>query len=207
MLEVKKLRYNYEDQEFAYDLVACRGEITVVLGKSGSGKSTLLSLIAGFIAPENGDILFDGCSLLDIPTHLRPLSILFQENNLFSHLSLYDNIALGLSLDLKLDAQQKELLNLWAKELEISELLKRFPDEVSGGQKQRAALCRALVRKSPLLLLDEPFSALDKELKLSILELTKKLSQKENLCVLMVSHDEEDVARVGGKYIRIDGKD
>lgn len=203
MLRVENLRYRYEDRLFEFNLEAKKGEITAILGKSGAGKSTLLSLIAGFLEPISGDIFIDEKSIVNLPPYKRPLSILFQENNLFSHLRLYENIALGINPKLKLSPKEKEFVSKMATSLGIGDLLHRLPSEISGGQKQRAALCRAMVRKRDVLLLDEPFSALDYELKDEMLELVLDLSKKENMAILMVTHFEEDVKKVASKSIKI----
>lgn len=203
MLKVDNLKYKYENDIFEFNLEAKAGEITAVLGKSGAGKSTLLSLIAGFLEPFDGEIYINEKSITKLPPFKRPLSILFQENNLFSHLSIYENIALGVSPKLKLSQIDKELIEKTAEDLGIKDLLKRLPNQISGGQKQRAALCRAIVRKKEVLLLDEPFSALDYELKNEMLEIIHKLCKKENIAVLMVTHFEEDAQKVASKSIRI----
>ncbi len=204
MLKVKNLKYEYENIKFNFDFEAKAKEITAILGKSGAGKSTLLSLIAGFTTPISGDIKINNESILSQEIHKRDLSMLFQENNLFAHLNLYDNIALGINPKLKLDEKQKQDLKNLAKKFQIDTLLSHLPSEVSGGQKQRAALCRTILRKKSLLLLDEPFSALDKELKDELLEEIKDIAIKENLCVLMVSHSLEDAKKIASNIMIID---
>ncbi|MBS9778736.1 MAG: thiamine ABC transporter ATP-binding protein [Campylobacteraceae bacterium] len=207
MLKVKDLRYDYEDFKMHFDFEAKNGEITAILGDSGAGKSTLLSLIAGFITPLSGDIYIDGESILSQAIHKRDISILFQENNLFAHLNLFDNIALGINPKLKLNHSQEKLLLSLAESFQIKELLTHLPSEVSGGQKQRAALCRTILRKKSILLLDEPFSALDESLKDELLILIKGICEKENLCVLMVTHSVSDAKKVASCVLRVeDGK-
>ncbi len=203
MLEVKKLIYSYEGEDFCFDISAKKAQITVVLGKSGVGKSTLLSLIAGFLRPDSGDILLNGKSILNQKPNERDLSILFQENNLFEHLSLYENIALGINPRLKLSEAQKAQLIQKAKIFGIDTLLKKLPNEVSGGQKQRAALCRTVLRQKSLLLLDEPYSALDGQTKKTLLQDLVKITKEQNLIVLMVTHDESETKMVASKVIRL----
>ncbi len=204
MLKIENLKYEYENMKFHFNLEAKNGEITAILGKSGSGKSTLLSLIAGFISPISGDIKLNNSSIVKQEIHKRDLSILFQENNLFAHLSLYDNIALGINPKLKLNELEKQELEKIAKKFQIDTILSHLPSEVSGGQKQRAALCRTILQKKSLLLLDEPFSALDKELKDELLEEIKQIAIKNNLAVLMVSHSLEDAKKVASKILIVE---
>ncbi len=203
MLKIENINYKYENMNMCFNFDAYKGEVTAILGQSGAGKSTLLSLISGFISPHLGDIKIDGKSILKQEIHQRDVSILFQENNLFAHLNLHDNIALGVNTKLKLNKnEEKELYNL-AKKFQIENILYQLPSEVSGGQKQRAALCRTILREKSVLLLDEPFSALDEELKDELLSLIKELSEKQNLCVLMVTHSKDDAKKVASKIITI----
>lgn len=204
MLIVKELIYKYENDDFYFDFEAKNGQITAILGKSGAGKSTLLSLIAGFLKPLKGDILVDGESIVKKEIHKRDISILFQQNNLFEHLNLYENIALGFNPKLKLTSQQIHDLNQLAKKFEIEHLLKKLPNQVSGGQKQRAALCRTILRKKSILLLDEPFSALDKELKDELLVQIKDITKDNNISTLMVTHFNEDALSVASRTLTID---
>lgn len=148
-----------------FTLAVERGERIAVLGPSGAGKSTLLNLIAGFLPPASGSIDIDGQPHTHTPPARRPVSMLFQENNLFNHLTIRQNIALGMHPGLKLNAEQTAHLRAIAEQMGIDAMLERLPGELSGGQRQRAALARCLVRKQPVLLLDEPFSALDPALR------------------------------------------
>ncbi len=204
MLVVENLRYDYEEMKMDFNFEAKKGEIVAILGKSGAGKSTLLSLIAGFLTPISGDIKIDNNSILNEPIHKRDISILFQENNLFAHLNLYQNIALGINPKLKLSEIEKQNLENLAKKLQINSLLKQLPHEVSGGQKQRVALCRTILRKKSILLLDEPFSALDESLRNELLYLIKEICIKENLCVLMVTHNKNDAKKVASKTLVVE---
>jgi len=161
MIKFSQVDYHYQHQCFHFDFEIQRGSVVAILGPSGAGKSTLLNLLAGFIAPMQGDININQASILQQTPHQRPLSILFQSNNLFSHLSAHDNIALGLHPGLRLDVQQKQRLQTVSEQVEVDTLLSRLPDQLSGGQQQRVALARCFVQSKPILLLDEPFSALD----------------------------------------------
>jgi thiamine transport system ATP-binding protein len=204
MLEFKNVIYRYQQETFSFNLSVDKGNIVAVLGGSGAGKSTLLNLAAGFITPLSGDILIAGQSVINTAPHKRPLAILFQERNLFEHLNVADNIGLGLHPGLKLSAkQQAQVLDI-CKQVGIAKLLDRFPGQLSGGQKQRVALARCFVQNKPLLLLDEPFSALDPVLREEMLCIVKGLARKQGITVLMVTHHISDVLNAASHYLFIE---
>ncbi|MGB5446196.1 MAG: thiamine ABC transporter ATP-binding protein [Psychromonas sp.] len=204
MIHFENVRYRYQQDEFHFDVEILAGAIVAVLGESGAGKSTLLNLAAGFIQPISGDILIAGKSVLDREPHLRPVAMLFQENNLFAHLSVADNIGLGLHSGLKLSPAEHEQVHLMAKQVGVDRLLTRFPEQISGGQKQRVALARCFIQNKPLLLLDEPFSALDPLLREEMLSIVKDLSATKKVTVLMVTHHIADALNVASHYLFID---
>ncbi len=204
MLVVKNLTYEYKNETFRFNFSANCGEVTAIEGKSGAGKSTLLSLIAGFLKPNSGDILLFEKSIVNKPIDKRDLSILFQDNNLFEHLNLYNNIALGINPKLKITSSQKKEIISQCKKFEIEKYLDKLPSQVSGGQKQRAALCRTILRKKRILLLDEPFSALDKKLKDELLLQIKDITKEQNICTIMVTHFKEDALKIASKIITIE---
>lgn len=164
-----------------------------IIGQSGAGKSTLLNLIAGFDLPSSGKIYLDKIDHTFSPPAKRPVSILFQENNLFTHLKVKDNIALGLSPKLKLNSSEEDKLFFVSKAVGLENLLNRLPSELSGGQKQRVAIARALLRDKPILLLDEPFSALDARLRQEMLELIINLCDEKEITLLLVTHQPEEL--------------
>ena len=174
-----------------------------MLGPSGAGKSTLLNLIAGFLQPASGSIAIDNRDFTNAPPAKRPVSMLFQENNLFTHLTVRQNIALGMHPGLRLNDAQREKLEVIAAQMGIAEFIDRLPGELSGGQRQRVALARCLVREQPLLLLDEPFSALDPALRQEMLALVQEVCQRQQLTMLMVSHSIEDAARIAPRSVVI----
>lgn len=207
MLLLNNLTYLYQHAAMRFDLRMRAGERVAVLGPSGAGKSTLLSLIAGFLPADEGELRLNGADQRATPPARRPVSILFQENNLFPHLTLEQNIALGLHPGLRLSAQQKRELQDIARHVGLSDLLRRLPAHVSGGQRQRAALARCLVRRQPILLLDEPFSALDPALRQDMLALVDGVCRERQLTLLMVTHNLDDAARIAPRSILvIDGK-
>ncbi|MDN5682114.1 MAG: thiamine ABC transporter ATP-binding protein ThiQ [Ewingella sp.] len=207
MLTLNKLTYLYEHLPMRFDLQIEAGERVAILGPSGAGKSTLLSLTAGFLAATSGKILLNGQDHSQTPPAKRPVSMLFQENNLFSHLTVRQNMGLGLHPGLKLtSAQLQELLEI-ARQVGLEDCLDRLPSQLSGGQRQRVALARCLLRSQPILLLDEPFSALDPALRSEMLNLLDKVCLERNLTLLMVSHNLDDAVRVAQRTLLIvDGR-
>lgn len=201
MLRLIDVTWLYEHLPMRFTLEAERGEQIAILGPSGAGKSTLLNLIAGFITPASGKILLGEEDHTRTPPAHRPVSMLFQENNLFTHLTVRQNIGLGLHPGLKLNAAQREKLNEIAATMGLETLLERLPDKLSGGQRQRVALARCLVREQPLLLLDEPFSALDPALRQEMLALVQNVCRRQQLTLLMVSHSVEDAARIAERAL------
>jgi thiamine transport system ATP-binding protein len=204
MINFNDVKYSYQKEQFSFDIDIAQGSIVAVLGASGAGKSTLLNLVAGFIHPIAGDILISGKSVVDVAPHLRPLAILFQAGNLFEHLSVVDNISLGLHPGLKLSEQQHKQVQLIAKQVGVEAFLNRFPQQLSGGQKQRVALARCFVQNRPILLLDEPFSALDPVLREEMLTMVRELSLIHKVTVLMVTHDISDALNIASHFIFID---
>ena len=204
MLKFKNVRYQYQQEKFNFNINIEKGDIVAVLGSSGAGKSTLLNLAAGFITPASGDILIAGDSVISLEPYKRSLAILFQEKNLFSHLCVADNIGLGLHPGLKLSHQQHQDVLKISKQVGIDNLLSRFPEQLSGGQRQRVALARSFVRNKPLLLLDEPFSALDPVLREEMLSIVKSLAQQSEVTVLMVTHHLGDAFSAASHYLFID---
>ena len=213
MLEVTKLRFAYPSGEsFAFDLRLATKQCLVVLGPSGSGKSTLLNLIAGFLTPSAGDIRWHKKSLLGMPPAARPLSMLFQADNLFDHLDVWTNIALGVAPNLRLTPNETKLIDDVLAELGIAEFKQRRITTLSGGQQQRVALGRALVRSRlvteaglarSLLLLDEPFSALDPDTKAECLALVRRLVAEFGITAFLVTHDPDDASALNADIFRL----
>ena len=207
MLKLIDITWLYHHLPMRFTLSVAHGDQIAILGPSGAGKSTLLNLIAGFLTPASGNMVIDGEDHTTTPPSRRPVSMLFQENNLFSHLSVQQNIGLGLNPGLKLNASQREKILHIAQQMGIDSLLERLPGELSGGQRQRVALARCLVREQPILLLDEPFSALDPALRQEMLTLVAEVCREKQLTLLMVSHSVEDAARIAPRSIVVaDGR-
>ncbi len=190
-------------QQGAFSLVANwsapAGSRTAIIGPSGAGKSTLLSAIAGFLAPARGRILWAGEDLADQPAGLRPVTILFQDQNLFPHLTVAQNLGLGLRPDLRLSSADHARIAEALERTGLQDLGQRRPAELSGGQASRAALARALLRARPILLLDEPFAALGPAQRGEMLALVIEVAATTNATVLMVTHDPDDALALDGQ--------
>ncbi|MEM7488925.1 MAG: ATP-binding cassette domain-containing protein [Pseudomonadota bacterium] len=172
------------------------GNVTALMGASGSGKSTLLSAIAGFVAPEAGRIEVDGADITARAPGDRPVSILFQDGNLFPHLDVARNVGLGLRPDLRLSKDQQIQRDTAIARVGLEGLANRYPRDLSGGQQSRAALARALVSGRPWLLLDEAFSALGPALRKEMLDLVRETARDRGMSVLMVTHDPDDARQI-----------
>ncbi|MCB8840729.1 thiamine ABC transporter ATP-binding protein [Aurantimonas sp. VKM B-3413] len=196
-LEMADVRFSYADLAMRFDLRVESGEWLAVIGPSGAGKSTLFDLAAGFAEPESGTIRIAGADMEGVAPAERPLSLVFQDNNLFPHLDVFRNVALGVAPNLKLQSAQKDAVAEAIAEVGLTGFERRRPAEMSGGERQRVALARAFVRQRPLLLLDEPFAALGPALRSEMLELIGSLRQangRDAVTVIMITHDPEDAA-------------
>lgn len=191
MLELDGVIIEQGGFRLAVSLAVPEGARVAVMGPSGAGKSTLLGAIAGFV-PHAGAIRWQGARIDTLPPAQRPLSLLFQDHNLLPHLSVFDNVALGLRPDLRLDAAQRAQVIAALEAVGLAGLEGRRPGQVSGGQISRAGLARALLRARPLLLLDEPFAALGPALKRQMLDLVGQIARQNGATVLMVTHDPAD---------------
>ena len=192
MIKLENVGFRYEDMVMNFDLQVAKGELVGIIGPSGAGKSTLLSLIAGFDLPVSGRISIAGVDMEGVAPDQRPVSMIFQDHNSFAHLDVWTNVALGISPDLKLDPQQRERVDEALARVGLSDFKARKPTELSGGERQRIAIARALVRDKPVLLLDEPFTALGPALRRDMLDLIREIQMERKLTVLMVTHQPED---------------
>lgn len=196
MLELDGLRIDQGDFHLSADLRVPTGEQVAVMGPSGAGKSTLINALAGFVPLTSGRVLWRGARIDTLPPGERPLSILFQDNNLFPHLSVFDNVALGLDPNLRLKQSDRDRVIEALEETGLSGLEARRPAQLSGGQISRAALARVLLRRRPLLLLDEPFAALGPALKTAMLDLVGRIVGAQGATLLMITHDPADARRL-----------
>ncbi|WP_338472466.1 ABC transporter ATP-binding protein [Niallia sp. XMNu-256] len=202
IVEIEGLTFSFSRKEepvindFSFSME--RGEIVGILGQSGSGKSTLLRLISGLEMPTKGTIKIDGMSVVGEKIFIHPeergVGMVFQDYALFPHMTVRDNILFGLSRMPRKDRKQRvdEMLEL----VHMESFGDRYPHELSGGQQQRVALARALAPKPKLLLMDEPFSNLDADLKESIREELGLILKKANMSCIIVTHDRNDVKAI-----------
>lgn len=201
MLTLEKVLITRDAFALEADFAVREGAHVAVLGPSGAGKSTLLAAIAGFQPPSAGRIIWRGEDLGALPPAARPVSLLFQDNNLFGHLSVEQNVGLGLRPSLRLRADERARVAEALARVGLEDLARRKPGQLSGGQAARAALARALVMDRPLILLDEPFGALGPALKADMLALVRELATEKGATLMMVTHEPADAAALGGEII------
>lgn len=204
MLELRDITLTQDDFTLRADMTIPQAARVAIIGASGAGKSTLLALISGFLAPDRGRILWNGQDITDLPPGQRPISFLFQHHNLFPHLTVAQNIGLGLRPDLRLDRDQHRRVAGALEQVGLSGMGPRRPASLSGGQQSRVALARVLLRSRPVLLLDEPFAALGPALKSGMLELLAGIAADTKATVLMVTHDPQDARSLAPETILIE---
>jgi len=187
MLDIQQLQIQLGDNQLNYHQQINSGDIVTLQGVSGVGKSSLLLCIAGFIQPVRGQISWQGAQISSQPIEQRPVAMLFQENNLFEHISVLKNARLGTA-----NIGDTEIFAA-AKELQITEQMQKMPLQLSGGQRQRVGLLRTLLRPEPLILLDEPFAELDNQTRTIAANWVNKIARAQNKTVLLVTHQMEDV--------------
>lgn len=192
MIRLADVTFRYEDMEMHFDAVFEKASFTAIIGPSGGGKSTLLNLIAGFEVPLSGRVLIGSEDVTELPPDQRPVNMIFQDNNVFAHLDVWTNVALGISPRLNLSGDDRSRVDAALADVGLAALKQRKPGELSGGERQRVAVARALVRDRPVLLLDEPFAALGPALRRDMLDLVTAMQKARQLTVVMVSHQPED---------------
>ncbi|ARC54291.1 thiamine ABC transporter ATP-binding protein [Candidatus Riesia pediculicola] len=201
MIKAQSILYRYKDLSMFFNFQVEKGEKVSILGPNGSGKSTLLNLIAGFFRPNKGKILINNFDYTYSSPSFRPISIVFQNNNLFSHLTVLQNISLGVSCNLRLSVKNKRIVDEIIDIIDLNEQKNKFPNQISGGQKQLVALARCLIRKKPIMLLDEPFSSIDCNSKRKILKVLNRFCQKDGITLLVVLHDMKDASKMTNRSI------
>ena len=200
-VRLDRITFSYGEARFSFDIAFEPSRITALLGPSGSGKSTLLSLVAGFETPAQGRVLIGGEDVTAVPPSRRPVSMIFQENNLFAHLDLAANVGLGISPALRLSDTDRRRVGSALERTGLAGKEKRLPRELSGGERQRAALARALVRQRTVLLLDEPFASLGPALREEMLDLLVSVQKERQMTTLLVTHHPEDARRASQRVV------
>ena len=205
IIDIRHLSKSFGGKKVLDDINFCirKGEFVTLLGPSGCGKTTLLRQIAGFISPDEGDILLEGRDISDIPPYKRPFNTVFQRYALFPHLDVYDNIAFGLKLSGKSTKEIDILVKKMLKMVSMTGYEDRYVDSLSGGQQQRVAIARALVNYPKILLLDEPLSALDLKMRKDMQIELKELHKKMGITFLYVTHDQEEAMTLSDTIVVI----
>lgn len=203
-VELIRVDIRYDTTALHFDCSIEPGGIVAVAGASGSGKSTLFHVIAGFEEPDRGEVRILGKTMSGRAPAERPVSVIFQDNNLFAHLDVATNIGFGVSPSLRLSAKDRTRIDDALGRVGLNGFGKRLPPTLSGGERQRVALARALVRRRPLLLLDEPFAALDPGMRAGMRALLQDLHEQENNTILMITHHPDDVRALADSVLFLD---
>ena len=178
-----------------------KGHLAALLGPSGSGKTTILRMIAGLDRPDSGDIIIDGARVNDIPGSKRGIGFVFQNYALFRYMTVAENIAFGLRVQKKSKAEIKNRVEELLQLISMEDLGKRYPHQLSGGQRQRVAFARALAPNPHLLLLDEPFAAIDAKVRRELRTWLRNMIEKVGITSIFVTHDQEEAMEVADTVI------
>ena len=203
MLKVKHLKYKFDKTTFEFNFDLTDNNIVGVIGKSGSGKSTLFNLLAGFLKPNNGSIFLNENNITYLKPPERNISILFQDHNNFDHLTIFENIILGIDPDMKQNQNNFKIVKNIMKKVSLNIDLNKKVSDLSGGEQQRVSIARSLLRKKSLFLLDEPFNSLDPGLRKTLYEDVKKMSLNNRLITLISSHLIDELKNVTDKFLFI----
>ncbi|NRP16769.1 ATP-binding cassette domain-containing protein [Marinobacterium sp. xm-a-152] len=192
-LQINNLIVSYPDWEYCYDLLVPDQSRVALLGQSGIGKTTLLLAIAGFAPIKSGEVRFNDQVITDQPPEERPVAMLFQEDNLFEHLTIQQNLRLGLDKHQNPDKRIQEAM----QELDLLCYLNKMPNQLSGGQRQRIGIIRTLLRPEPIIVLDEPLTGLDSETKEKVLDWIDRQLTEQQKMLIMVTHQRSEAERLG----------
>ncbi len=194
MLLVDQITFSYatDATPYCFSLTLERGKIATVHGQSGSGKSTLLDLIAGFLQPRSGELYWGNEAFTRKPPNLRPVTTIFQRNNLFEHRTALDNVVVGINPSLPKHGNEVDRAIDALKRVGLTDQIYQRAATLSGGQQQRVAIARVMLREQGIVLLDEPFSALDPQTRAEMLALIQTLAKEQQSTVVMVTHDQRD---------------
>ncbi|ANS73900.1 ABC transporter [Paenibacillus yonginensis] len=202
-LSIQRLTKRYKTGDGVSDisLDVAKGEMITLLGPSGCGKTTVLRSIGGFLDPDSGDILIEGKSVLSAPPEKRPTSMVFQGYNLWPHMTVYDNLAFGLKIRKVKKAERDKAISEVLELVRLPGAGNKYPAQLSGGQQQRIAVARSLLLKPSVLLLDEPFSALDAKLRHEMREELREIQAELGLTMVFVTHDQEEALSISDRIV------
>lgn len=203
-LVLDDIRFDYGSMPMIFDTAIAAGSVVAVTGPSGAGKSTMLNLIAGFEFPLSGSIRAGGTEISKMSPAQRPVSMIFQNGNLFDHLTAEQNVLLGVSPALKPTFEQKTKAADALARTGLAGKEHRLPAQLSGGERQRVALARALIRERPILLMDEPFASLGPALRAQMVELVAELHNQTGITILFVTHHPDDIERLADTYLFVE---
>lgn len=205
MLKLEDALIVQDDFQMHADFTLKSGRKYAVIGPSGAGKSTLLSALCGFVPLASGKMLWEGQDITDMAPGARPMTMLFQDNNLFPHLSVMQNVGLGIRPDLGMSATEHLKIQEALERVDLADFAQVKPGSLSGGQQSRVALARVLVQARPLVLLDEPFAALGPALRNEMLDLVQDTVAQTGAALVMVTHAPDDVRRIADDVIFVEG--
>ena len=202
-LEIKNMKKIYPNGDGVenINIQVHEGEFVTMLGASGCGKSTILRTLGGFLKIDGGEILLDGQSIQDLPPEKRPTAMVFQSYNLWPHMTVYENLMFGLKIRKVPKAVMQKEADEALKLVGMEGYGKKYPNQLSGGQQQRVAIARALLLKPSVLLLDEPFSALDAKIRQQMREELKRIQEELNITVVFVTHDQEEAMALSHRIV------
>ena len=203
MIKLENISIKLDNFRTKFTVEIKKGEWVGIIGQSGAGKSTFLNLIAGFAQPEAGSLLINNTEVRNLSASKRSISSLFQDNNLFPHLSVYQNIAIAIKPNLKLHENEKGKIFEIIEYLNLSSKTHSSIGRLSGGERQRVALGRVMSSDKKILLLDEPFSQLDPNLRIEMLELIKKIREKKNITIIMAIHTPAEAIDFVSRFLLI----
>jgi len=206
MLKLESVRFQYpgSNEHYRFSLCVAPGEITCISGRSGSGKSTLLDLIAGFLMPSQGELWWSDINFTTEPPDKRPVTTVFQHHNLFDHRNAVDNVVVGINPKIPKRGTDVERAKDALSSVGLENFYQTRVSQLSGGQQQRVAIARAILRDSRVILLDEPFSALDPQTRSEMLTLVRELATNKQRTIVMVTHDLRDCEAIADSHHAIE---
>lgn len=205
MLRLENVCFRYTNDDITYDfsMQVAAGKVTCISGRSGSGKSTLLDLIAGFLQPLKGSLSWHDNNFTQLSPDKRPVTTVFQQDNLFEHRNALDNVLVGINPKLPREGQDVDRATKALESVGLQDYIHTRVSLLSGGQQQRVAIARAILRDSSIILLDEPFSALDQTTRSEMLSLVRDLATENARAVIMVTHDLRDCEAIADSHYEI----